>query len=275
MTLFTGKEQYLVDGTNKSISPIDRGFSYGDGVFRTFKIKHGKPIDWDLHYQKLEADCNVLRIVCPSPDILLADIHKLFADEAGYFVAKIIITRGESKRGYALPTLAQPTRVLVKSEFPNYPESHYTDGVKLHLCELRLSEQPLMAGIKHLNRLENVLARMEWSDSAIADGVILDKAGRVIECTASNIFIRVNQTLMTPKLNRCGVAGVTRDYLLANAKKLGLKAKQVSLSLVDLMNADEVLICNSIFGVWQVVDFNNKLWEKQSLAQQCRELLAR
>lgn len=273
MTLQTTSTGYLINGRSDAvISPLDRGFAYGDGVFRTLQVRAGMPVQWELHYSKLEEDCNVLRIVCPNAELLLADLRQLF-DQQAHGVAKIIITRGEATRGYAVPALAQPTRVVVRTAMPSYPAQYKTDGVALHLCQLRLAEQPVYAGIKHLNRLDNVMARMEWNDTAYADGLLLDTADRVIECTMSNIFARYGSELLTPDLSKCGVAGITRQRILALAPRLGLHAQVLALPLSKLLQADEVIICNSLYGAWQVRAVADSRWQAQSTAAQLRALL--
>ena len=243
---------YLVNGSfNQAISPFDRGFAYGDGVFRTVKIVRGLPECWPQHYQKLVADCAAINIVCPSADLLMSDLQQLFLlDETA--IAKIIVTRGEGNRGYTPPAITAPMRVVVKSPMPQYPETRFVDGVNLIVCETRLALQPRLAGIKHLNRLENVLARMEWHSPDIADGIFLDMNDNVIECTAANIFARFGDTLITPSLTQCGVVGVTRQRIIELAHTLALKIVVETLSLEKLLSADEVIICNSLYGAWQV-----------------------
>lgn len=267
----TALYQYLINGRNEtSISPLDRGLAYGDGVFRTLAVRYGHVDHWDRHYHKLEEDCNALGIVCPVAELLLADISRLFTrDEQA--VAKIMITRGEGARGYALPVLAQPMRVVVKTALPEYPAENFSKGVNLHLCRLRLAHQPSLAGIKHLNRLENVLARMEWTDATIADGLLLDQSGNVIECTMSNLFARYDRTLLTPDLSMCGVAGITRQHILELAPALGYHARIAHLSLSKLMQADEIVICNSLYGAWQVRELNNQGCAAGDLAERLRQ----
>lgn len=267
---------YLINGRfDAAITPFDRGFAYGDGVFRTMPCISGIPHCWALHYAKLEADCNALEIVCPQQDILFDDIQKLCREPEWRqeCVIKIVVTRGDSSRGYAVPPLAQPNRVVIASPPPDYPEAHFSEGVTLHLCLVRLSSQPRLAGVKHLNRLENVLARMEWVDSHIAEGMLLDEKGNVIECTASNIFARIGDDLVTPDLSHCGVAGVTRDRVLQLASTLGYTARVRHIRLSDLMDADEVVICNSIFGAWQVRRLASHVWPLGALAARLREHL--
>lgn len=269
----TPDNSFLINGqANTGLSVLDRGLAYGDGVFRSFAVKNGVPHQWALQYQKLAADCQALNIQCPSAEILLKDIQALFGANE-YAVAKIIVTRGEGVRGYGFPADIMPKRIVIKSAAPNYPEKNATAGVCLHLCELRLSHQAKLAGIKHLNRLENVLARNEWSDASIADGILLDLEGNVIEGTMSNVFARFGTTLTTPALNQCGVSGLARERILSYVPALGLQANIQNLPLAVMMQADEIIICNSLFGAWQAVDFNGKQWPKQTLAQQLTNML--
>jgi 4-amino-4-deoxychorismate lyase len=264
---------HLINGKPDAyLTPLDRGFAYGDGVFRTLPVKKGMPLSWRRHYRKLNDDCNALAIVCPSEDLLLSDIEHLCPDKDDC-VLKIVVTRGESARGYALPPLAQPNRIVSRSAFPSYPAQNFKEGVSLHLCRLRLSSQPLLAGIKHLNKLENVLARMEWRDPDIADGLLLDQSGQVIECTMSNLFVRHGNRLATPDLGQCGVAGVTRDRIVELAPGLGYEVVTTSFDLETLLAGDEVIICNSLIGVWQVRQIAEHRWPAGSLAEKLRPLL--
>ena len=261
---------------DRDISPLDRGFAYGDGVFRTMKIVGGLPLHWPQHYQKLVADCAVIGIVCPSAEMLIDDMQHLFTpDEMA--VAKITITRGEGERGYALPAVTMPTRLVTKSKFPHYNPLNLTDGVQLKVCETTLGAQPKLAGIKHLNRLENIMARMEWQNDGLFDGILLDTNGHVIECTMSNIFVRFGKTLMTPNLTQCGVAGITRQQILSLESVLNLQVVVDLLPLKTLLNADEVIICNSLYGAFQVTkithDELNQSWQTQTLAKIIRAQL--
>lgn len=270
---------YLINGSfDQTISVFDRGFSYGDGVFRTMKIRNGLPVSWPFHYQKLVADCAAIGIVCPSAELLMADLQKLFEKELFSEdltqVAKIIITRGEGERGYAPPVITVPTRVLIKSGLPHYAESNYDKGVQLHVCHIKLAAQAKLAGIKHLNRLENVLARMEWREDTIFDGLLLDQSGNVIECTMSNVFARFGSELLTPDLSQCGVSGITRQRILGLGGVLGLNVGVKSLTLEQILQADEIIICNSLFGAFQVTQINNKTWPQQVLAAKIRAVVA-
>jgi 4-amino-4-deoxychorismate lyase len=270
---------YLINGSfNQAISPFDRGFAYGDGVFRTIKMQGGLPECWPQHYQKLVADCAAINIVCPSAELLMSDLSQLFLGDAEnvelHAVAKIIITRGEGNRGYTPPAITAPMRVVLKSPMPDYPDDRFTHGVTLAVCETRLAVQPKLAGIKHLNRLENVLARMEWSSPDIAEGILLDVQGNVIECTAANIFARFGDVLMTPSLTHCGIAGITRQRILDMAHTLKLKTAVESFNLDKLQSADEVIICSSLYGAWQVRNIKKKVIKTGALAANIRAVLA-
>lgn len=271
--------RHLVNGDSSlSISPLDRGFAYGDGIFRTMVMRNGLPENWPLHYQKLVADCAVIGIVCPSAELLISDLQQLFLPDAisanTAEVAKIIISRGEGARGYAPPAITMPTRVVIKSAMPIYAAANYVSGVHLHVCATHVAQQAQLAGIKHLNRLENVLARMEWRDEAIFDGVMSDQNGNVIECTMSNIFARFDDQLITPDLSQCGVAGITRQRIIWLESTLGLSVEVEPLSMQRLLEADEVIICNSLYGAFQVHTIGAKTWPQHALASTIRKALA-
>ncbi|NOT64950.1 MAG: aminodeoxychorismate lyase [Methylotenera sp.] len=270
---------YLINGDlTQIISPLDRGFAYGDGVFRTMVVRGGLPVDWPLHYQKLVADCAAIGIVCPSAELLMSDFLQLFSiediDSNQLEVAKIIITRGEGERGYKPPAVTSPTRVVIKTAISKFPPEYNTTGVHLHLCETRLAMQAKLAGVKHLNRLENVLARMEWRDEDIFDGLMLDQQSNVIECTMSNVFARFDNVFITPDLSQCGVAGVTRQRIMGLASVVNLTVEIAPLSLSRLLHADEIIICNSLYGALQVTKIGDVIWPPQALANTFRNLLS-
>lgn len=273
---------YLINGSfNATISPLDRGFAYGDGIFRTLKVVNGIPEFWPQHYQKLVADCAAINIVCPSAELLMSDLSQLFlgdADNANLTaVAKIIITRGEGARGYTPPAITAPMRVVLKSDMPNYPDSRFSEGVNLTVCDTQLAAQPKLAGIKHLNRLENVLARMEWGridiSTDIADGIMLDMQDNVIECTAANIFARFGDVLLTPSLQQCGIAGITRQRIMDLAHTLSLKVSVESVDLKKLFTADEMIICSSLYSAWQVKQIDEIKMPTGKLAANIRAAL--
>ncbi len=234
-----------------TISVDDRGLLYGDGVFRTLLLRKGKVLQWHRHYARLLKDCNTINLSCP-PETLLHDELQHLTHDIQDGVIKIIVTRGASQRGYAPSHHSAVTRILSLSPLPDYPATFANSGVRLHLCQLRLGHQPLLAGVKHLNRLENVLASAEWSDPDIAEGVLLDEAGYVIEGVRSNLFMVKDGELITPDLSRCGVSGVQRERLIEWAAQQGVKCKSINVTLEQLVGADEIFLVNSVIGLWPV-----------------------
>ena len=175
-----------------------------------------------------------------------------FSQQLGDGVAKLILTRGDGQRGYAPPQPAQSRVILQAAAKPVYPEAYAEQGVRLFACTTRLAEQPLLAGLKHLNRLEQVLARSEWQDAEHAEGLMLDSSGRVIEGVYSNLLLVSAGVLITADLSHCGVAGVMRAELLDQAAALGIECQVRDISYAELLAADEVMLCNSVYGVWPV-----------------------
>lgn len=262
----------LVNGTQSDlIRAMDRGLMYGDGVFRTLRIRGGAPLHWRRHYQKLQSDCAALSIACPDEALLAEEVRKS-CETASDCVIKIIVTRGIGARGYAVGPAMEPTRIVMCSPLPAYPERFFQRGIKVHLCDTRLSFQPRLAGVKHLNRLENVLARMEWSDEEIAEGILLDPENNAVEGTATNLFMVKGEVLYTPDLGRCGVAGVQRGRIMDFAAELGMPLKIQHLPLQQLMEADEIMLCNSVIGLWRVNEFNGKTWESGKMTAIFRQL---
>ena len=234
-----------------TISVDDRGLLYGDGVFRTLLLRKGKIAQWQRHYAKLCHDCSRLNLPCPAELLLYSELTSLIRDKQDG-VAKIIITRGKSQRGYAPLPLPATTRILSINPPPVYPEEFAITGVRLHLCQLRLTHQPLLAGVKSLNRLENVLAASEWNDPAIAEGLLLDESGYVIEGVRSNVFMVKQGTLFTPDLSRCGVSGIQRERVIEWAAEQGMPCKSMQFTRDDLLQADEIFLVNSVIGLWPV-----------------------
>lgn len=254
------------------ISIRDRGLLYGDGVFRTLRATQGKAQHWLLHYQKLQHDCTALGIACPDVALLSAELNDLLAQHPDG-VVKLIVTRGEGTRGYAPSIQAAPTHIWDISPIPDYPADWATHGIKARLCQMRLSHQPRLAGIKHLNRLENVLAAAEWNDADIAEGVLLDATGNVIEGTRSNLFMVWDGTLLTPDLSRCGVAGVQRERVMEWAATHNVPCRVEQFGLDELLAADEVFLVNSVIGLWPVRELQSRIWSHYPIAIQVREVL--
>lgn len=244
----------LIDGMpGNMISIRDRGLLYGDGVFRTLRAVGGVALHWPLHYRKLSQDCAGIGIACPDFGLLDAELQTLLRSHPDS-VYKVIVTRGLSVRGYAPSAHAAPTHLWDVSPAPDYPEH----AASLGLCSLRLGLQPRLAGIKHLNRLENVLAAAECT--GYDEGLLQDSDGRVIEGVRSNLFLFLGNALVTPDLARCGVAGVQRERVIAHAQGLGFSVEVRDVALDELCRADELFLANSVFGLWPVASFADRHW---------------
>ncbi|VAX09788.1 Aminodeoxychorismate lyase [hydrothermal vent metagenome] len=242
----------LVNGklTNQ-ISILDRGLQYGDGLFETIAVIAGQLSLWDQHIQRLQHGCERLGIASHSPEQLLAEAVAEIGQQQRC-VLKIIITRGAGGRGYLPPEGAHSNRIIYTSTWPDYPEDAGKKGVKIRICTSRLGNNSTLAQLKHLNRLEQIMARSEWSNPAIAEGLMLDYEGRVIEGTMSNLFIHKDGNLSTPDLSRCGVAGVMRERVMDIAASSGAPVLVTDLSLENLFDADALFLTNSLIGVWPV-----------------------
>lgn len=246
----------LINGRAGDQVPVrDRGFQYGDGLFETIAVCAGRPLLWERHMQRLSRDAARLGIAAPPEPLWRAEAHGLCRGVARG-VLKLVLTRGGSERGYA-PAEAEPTRVVSLAPWPDQPPAHAQDGVDVRLCRTTLACHPRLAGIKHLNRLEQVLARGEWKDG-YAEGLMLDEDGHVIEGTMSNLFLVQRGALLTPDLSRCGVAGVVRDLVLEKARALALPVHVTTLTPADLLTADEIFLTNSLIGLWPVKRFENR-----------------
>lgn len=260
----------LVDGeVVEHVSALDRGLAYGDGVFRTLRLADGEPRWWEEHLTRLAADCARLKLACPAGDTLRQDLAAL-APLPAWGVLRITVTRGTGPRGYLPPPGARGTRILACwAETRSVPK----DGLRARVCALRLALQPALAGIKHLNRLEHVLARAEWKEADIDEGILLDREERLVSGVSSNLLFWRGGALHTPALHACGVAGVTRDRLLARAAAAGLVVHEGRYALSDLWQAEEVMLCNSLIGLRRLAWLDGKAWPTPVISPRLRELL--
>lgn len=253
------------------IAASDRGLAYGDGLFETIACVNGRLQFFNEHLQRLNNGCQRLSIPLVSESQWLADIRQLAIGKKAA-VIKLIITRGSGGRGYRMPQNIQSTRLVSLHEWPAYDTQLHERGARLMTCKTPISINPALAGLKHLNRLDNVLARAEWRDEDILDGLMLDVQGHVIEGTMSNVFAIEDNVLYTPLITQAGVEGVIRQQVMSLAKSLGYGCSQVLLSVAHLSKMDEVFITNSLLGICPVRQLDNvtfKHWPfTESLQQQ-------
>lgn len=235
------------------LSPLDRGLAYGDGLFETCRVRAGRVPLWPLHWRRLKAGAERLGIPLDGERLERERQKMLTAAEGQGGVLKLIVTRGQGGRAYQVPAHPAPS---VCWQFRSGESSAWEAGcagVTLYQCRHRLGDNPALAGMKHLNRLEYVLARSEWGDE-YPEGVLLDAADRVIEGTLSNVFVRLEGGWRTPTLERNGVAGVMRRLLLESlAPRQGIAVAEAAIGIHELMSAREWFVCNSVFGIWPVI----------------------
>ena len=263
-----------VNGVPGDVIPAsDRGLLYGHGVFETIAIRTGRPEHWLRHMTRLHAGCTRLGIQPFEPALLAAEAESIIngTDEG---VLKLIVTRGSGGRGYRAAGSTGCTRIMQLHPWPEYPASCAEEGVKTRLCDIRLGRNPALAGIKHLNRLEQVLARQEWNDADIREGLLMDADGYLVEGTMSNLFMVSNGVLMTPDLSRCGVAGVMRTIILELAEQQGLDTRITHIGHEMLIEADEVFLTNSLIGIWPVIAVGETTCRKGDITTQLQGLLA-
>ncbi len=235
----------LINGLAADMVPaLDRGLAYGDGLFESIRFIGARAPLWPRHMQRLGEGC--LRLRLPPPDTATLWREALAVSQGmPHAVVRITLTRGVGARGYAPPATAQPTRVVAAFAPPRMAAAAYVEGIRMRVCVLRLAEQPALAGMKHLNRLEQVLARAEWNDPEIAEGVLCAGDGRVISATMANLFAVVDGQLLTPALDRCGIAGVGRAEVLAVCPQVRI----TTLAMDALHAASEIFLSSSVRGI--------------------------
>jgi 4-amino-4-deoxychorismate lyase len=264
----------LVNGVVRSeVAATDRGLAYGDGVFRTLRARAGVPRQWVRQYAKLARDCAALELSCPTAAVLEDDVRA--ACEAVECAVKIIVTRGAAERGYRYTEQSIATRIVIATAFQDYAAAFREEGVNVRVCALRLAHQPALAGVKHLNRLENVLARAEWSDADIAEGILCDPEGNAICGTMTNLFLATGGGLVTPSVDRCGVGGVTRERVMEAAVSIGCGCEVRNVAYGELMGADEVFLTNSLAGVWPVRSLGDRIWSPGPVTRALQRFLDR
>jgi len=263
----------LINGhAGECLSTQDRGLLYGDGLFETIAVENGIPRRWSRHLARLQDGC--ARLCIAQPDVaLLEDEAAGLCRDAGRAVLKLVITRGAGGRGYRPAPDVTPTRIVQLYPYPSWPSEWMLAGVHSRICELRLGCNPLLAGIKHMNRLEQVLARIEWDDPDISEGLMQDQHGNLIEGTMSNVFLVTHGVLLTPELSRCGVAGITRALLLELAQQAGIATGVRDIAMDELAWADEVFLCNSLIGIWPVISVADRSYPVGRVTQLLQSFL--
>ena len=263
----------LINGEAVDTVPVtDRGLHYGDGVYETMAIENGQLQHWDRHQQRLIVGCYRLKLPIPDIKKVEREIDSVASDQTRA-VIKIIVTRGQGGRGYKSPDKTITTRIVACYPYPEYPADYWEQGVKIRLCNTPLGMNPALAGIKHCNRLEQILARNEWQDADIPEGLMLDGEQNVVEGTMSNLFISRNGGLVTPAITHCGVEGVMRGVTMDAARDQQIPLFVDTITVEDVANADEVFLTNSVIGIWPVRKFQDQVYSIGSITRMLMEQL--
>lgn len=260
-TLYRGRRRIV------ELDAGDRGLAYGDGLFETVRVFRQQPVWWSGHWARLARGAAALGIGLPQRDWLEAELGPLLSVAPEDAVLKLVLTRGAGGRGYAADTDIEPTLVLSVHAAPARP----TGPLALRWCNTRVAIQPALAGIKHLNRLEQVLARSEWRDPAIHEGLMLDTEGHVACATAANVFAYIGGRWLTPPVHRRGVAGVARAWVLANMPE----AAEAELTPADVESAEALFLCNAVRGILPVGSLGEHRWAAHPALDELRRRLAR
>ncbi len=233
------------------IDPRDRGLQYGDGLFETMRVEHRTVRLIAYHLERLLEGCRRLNIKAPHPLRLRGELERA-AKLHGSAVLKLIVTRGVGRRGYRPSGSERSTRILSIAALPRARAHSPASPLTVRMCRMKLGTNETLAGLKTLNRLESVLARSEWRDPGIGEGLLRDANDHIVCGTMSNLFLRRGKLLVTPLLDRCGVAGVMRRWVLRQAPALGLKIAIRRIGLRELRGAEEVFMTNALHGVISV-----------------------
>ncbi|MGP8096386.1 MAG: aminodeoxychorismate lyase [Steroidobacteraceae bacterium] len=241
-----------INGRSRTtIDHRDRGLQYGDGLFETMRVRRRGIRLLDYHLERLYQGCRLLKIDPPAADVLREELA-LRAAQRTDAVLKLIVTRGIGPRGYRPSGRERCTRVISLHALPRGAAGAVHEPVRMRVCDTRLGANPALAGLKTLNRLESVVARGEWRDARVWEGLMRDAEGNVVCGTMSNLFLRCGSLLMTPVLDRCGIAGVMRRWVLEQAPSLRLRPLERRLRWQEIGGAEEAFMTNAVAGIVSV-----------------------
>lgn len=259
----------FIGDTQVGAVPVnDRGLAYGDGLFETMRTHQGRVPWWDAHWSRLAHGAARLRLPLPDRAQVARQAEAMLADEGSdaSSVLKLVVTRGAGGRGYMPAADSAPLWMLSRHRLPSPPRK---GGLQLRWCTTRLALQPALAGLKHCNRLEQVLARGEWSDAEIDEGLVQDMDGHVVSATAANLFVLRDGGWHTPPVDRCGVAGVCRAWLLSTCA-----GQETRMGVHEIETADAVVLCNAVRGILPVARLGDRAWSPHHQVRTLRGHLA-
>jgi 4-amino-4-deoxychorismate lyase len=261
------RARYII-GLQRSIDPTDRGLAYGDGLFETMALRAGIVRRLELHLDRLSSGCD--RLELPLPD--RPELERKIAEAAAGIdrgCLKLILTRGTGPRGYLPPASPDPTVILLAEPQAEVPASE----IRVATLNSRVGENESLAGIKHLNRLEQVLARLELSHLDADEGLMLSTRGIVVGGTSRNLFAVFGDSIATPATDRAGIAGVMRRTVLERCAELNIPASQRELLPQDLHDADELFMTNALVGIQSVTGLDDTEFAAQTIASRLRQAI--
>jgi len=254
------------------ISELDRGFQYGDGLFETIAVFNGKACQLDLHINRLQRGLERLHFNNPDLQTIVKHLH----EQAGVIqngVLKLVISRGNSASGYAFDDQIIPNIVITSRAMQLDKHLNLTEGLNLCFCETPVSINRYTAGLKHLNRLDQVLAKAEVDKNVFDDGLMINEMDHVIEATSANLFLLKNQQLITPDLSLGGIAGIAREIVLLTAEELGIPYEIKPVSKQDCLTADGLMLCNSLKPVRLVSQLQETSYELKNWPENLIQLI--
>lgn len=260
----------LINGTESTtIAANDRGLAYGDGLFSTVKVEHGIVLLWDYHLQRLQLGAK--KLFFPEVDWLLLsnELHSLAKSlrNQPFSVIKVILTRGSGGRGYSIRGCSSPQRILSVHPYPEFYQQWQRNGLKVIQCRQKLAINTQLAGLKTLNRLEQILIKHELEAQHAFEGIVCDNDGQVIEACSANVFINIQNQWVTPKLDGCGVAGVKRRQIMELSAKAGQPIRTMKITTNDLLNAQAVCLSNALMGIVPVIQYESHCYPGSGLLQ--------
>ncbi len=259
----------LIDGKKQSKASIfNRNTQFGDGLFETCLVENKKLLFWSNHFERMKLGCDRLKISMIDETLWLSDIKKAFSlMKIDNCIVKLVLSRGESLRGYSYKYNIRPIRITIVSELK---KNNQDKRFSLEFCNSGYNSNPKLAGIKHCNRLEQVIAR---AGIKVDDGIMLDENENVVSVTQGNIFCIQGNRLITPNLDKCGIEGTRRAVILKIAVDLGFDINIKNLSVAELLRSDEVFISNSIQGVGPVNQIEDFVYSKHKITEIISETL--
>jgi 4-amino-4-deoxychorismate lyase len=258
----------LINGTESTtIAADDRGLAYGDGLFSTIKVERGIVQLWDYHLQRLQLGAK--KLFFPEVDWLLLsselDYLAKSVREQPFAVIKVILTRGSGGRGYSIQGCSSPQRILSVHPYPVFYQQWQRNGLKVIQCRQKLAINTQLAGLKTLNRLEQILIKHELEAQHALEGIVCDNDGYVIEACSANIFIKLKNQWVTPKLDGCGVSGVKRQQIMELSAKAGQPITAMKITKNDLLNAQAVCLTNALMGIIPVIQYQSHCYPQSGL----------